>query len=241
MLHNTAAPAEPASTVILVREIDSGIEVYLTRRRRELKFMGGFHVFPGGKVDAEDSAQIIQERCPVNAAQLALAALDTDSTPEAGLGFFVAGIRELFEEAGILIVNQASGEQFTFEDDQTRQRFMDYRDLIQQGKLQMMDMLERENLYYATNRLLWFSHWVTPVTSPRRFDTQFFISLLPPNQKTRAFEGEIDHSSWYRPGQAIKQWIKGQIKIIPPTLASLDRLSKFKRWEQIQQAFSKTR
>jgi len=209
------------------------LQVYLTKRRRELMFLGGFHVFPGGKVDPEDYDEKTINRCSGLSPEQAAASLDVNIPPELAIGFYVAGIRELFEEAGILLAENTAAGQLTEDNETWTKKISQYRSLIHDNRIRMIDMLEKEGLCYALDRLTWFSHWITPATSPRRFDTQFFIACLPPAQKASPFDGEIESAEWITPQEAIKKWRQGKLRVIPPTLASLDKLCAYESYKEI--------
>jgi len=216
---------EPAATVCLVREQGRGLEVYLTRRHSGLIFLGGFHVFPGGKVDEEDYAPDMLRRCrdldPLAGAAVMMGAAD----PDKAMGFRVAAIREVFEETGVLLTQGAKQIPLA--------RLPDYRRELHARKRSFLSLLEAEDLYLPLDRLLWFARWVTPATSPRRFDAHFFAARMPEGQEVSPFEEEVSASGWELPKTAIEKWKRGEIKIIPPTLASLDFLSRFSGWAEL--------
>jgi 8-oxo-dGTP pyrophosphatase MutT (NUDIX family) len=213
----TPAAPEPAATVCLVREDAAGLEVYLTRRQADLMFLGGFHVFPGGKVDPEDCCPGMLSRCR---------SLDPGAAdPDRAAGFRVAAIREVFEETGVLLTEGTKPI--------SSARLQESRRELHAGKRSFLSWLEAEDLYLPVDRLFWFAHWITPATSPRRFDTHFFAARMPAGQEAAPFAEEISASGWERPKAAIERWKRGEIKMIPPTLASLDFLSRFSNWEEL--------
>lgn len=215
---------EPAATVALVREQAGGLEVYLTCRRRDLVFLGGFHVFPGGKLDPEDFSPVWPLRCK-SARKPTGVVLGRETEPGLALAFRIAGIREVFEETGVLLAEGSSWP--------PAERLENYRRELHARRRNFLSILEAEDLYLPLERLLWFAHWVTPATSPRRFDTHFFAAAMPAGQEAKPFPGEISASSWERPAAAIARWKRREIKLIPPTLASLDFLSRFSDWEAL--------
>lgn len=228
-------PVKPidAATVLLVRQTPAGLEVYLTRRQDALAFLGGYHVFPGGKVDASD-------RSPD---QLALCRglrrqpdelLPGAPTLEATAGFFVAVVRELFEEAGVLLADSGDGGSFSPE---ARDRQARARAEILDGRLRFVDFLAAERLVCPLDRIYWFARWITPATSPRRFNTYFFVADLPPGQSPTPFSPEIAEAMWARPAEALARWQAGEWRMIPPTIASLDTLSRFPSLADLVDAF----
>ena len=220
------ATPEPAATVVLVRELGSGLEVFITRRHADLVFLGGFHVFPGGKVDPEDFSAAMLERCRNLDLKEAGASLGLFGEPERAMGFRVAGVREVFEETGVLL---AQGNLMP-----PAGKLAGYRRELHAERRSFLSILEAFDLNLPMDRLLWFAHWVTPATSPRRFDTHFFAAPMPKGQEVAPFPEEISASGWERPAEAIEKWKRGEIKLIPPTLASLDFLSRFPDWASLE-------
>ena len=216
---------EPAATVCLVRESGAGLEVYLTRRHADLVFLGGFHVFPGGKVDREDFSPAMLGRCRHLGFLEAAAPAGLAADPDRALGFRAAAIREVFEETGVLLTEGAEPI--------PPARLQDCRRELHARKRSFLSWLLAEDLYLPVDRLLWFAHWVTPASSPRRFDTHFFAARMPEGQEAAPFAEEISASGWERPSEAIERWKRGEIKIIPPTLASLDFISRFGDWSSL--------
>ncbi len=231
---------EPAATVILVREkqgsqeAGQGIEVFLTRRQDDLAFLGGYHVFPGGKLDKRDCAKDTIESCGELGKDPEGLMVPGGHPPDESIAYYVAAIRELFEEAGVILAYDADGKIITGHDEQLWKRLREARQKIHRREMCMTDMMKEEVLTYALDRLVWLSRWVTPATSPRRFDTQFFVARLPKGQKPAPYKEEISDSGWISPQDAINMWRERKIRIIPPTLASLDALVKYESWAQIK-------
>jgi len=235
--YDYGVPTEPASSVVPLRENDrGGLDVYLTRRQRNLSFMGGFFVFPGGKVDDADYDERIVSRCagltPARAAKILGGGID----PYPAIGYWIAGIRELFEEAGVLLAYNADGIMPDFDDKTARALFDSYRDDIHTGKMEFAELLEKEDLRPATDRLLYLSHWITPPGAPRRFDTRFFLSLVPTGQHPRYFEAEISEGFWMPVEEAIQKAQKGDLRMILPTFMCLKEALDYSSGEEILRA-----
>jgi len=235
---NMASP-EPASSVIPVRRSEAGgIEVYMTRRRDTLEFLGGFYVFPGGKIDGEDCAGEVLKRCaglkPARACEILGGGLD----PATSMGHWVAGLRELFEEAGILLVYGEHGSIPDFNVREIRKRFDDYRERLQSCEVTFAEILASEKLELATDRLYYLSHWVTPPGSRRRFDTRFFVAEVPEVQKPRFFEGEVSEGIWINPAEAIEKARREELPMIIPTYLCLSRVAEFSSVDEISRALA---
>ena len=232
-------PARPedAATVLLARETAEGLAVYLTRRQDALIFLGGYHVFPGGKVDAKDRS----------AEQLALCRglpqepsnfLPGAPSVEATAGFYVAAVRELFEETGVLLGEDADGRPLS-PTPELAARLAEARGALQTGALSFPDVLRVAGLFCPLDRLGWFARWITPAFSPRRFNTYFFIAALPAGQEPSPFAREIAEAVWVRPAEALRRWRSGEWRMIPPTISSLDTLGRFGSLADLVAAYSR--
>src|SRR5688500_17401968 len=229
-------PARPASTVVLLRPAAEGVEVFLVRRHDNVAFMGGAHVFPGGRVDASDyvSDSGILEGDPDPRMR--------DRTRAEAVAFHVAAVRELFEEAGILLARKhdSRGTIVSIDADAS-DRFSSYRRALLDGSLTLGDMLRRERLHLALDALALFAHWVTPVVETRRFDTYFFLALAPESQDAAHCDHETTDGIWIRPADAIERCERGDIALPPPTWTTLRALSRVGnvdeawRWANAQQ------
>ncbi len=229
---------EDASTVILVREGDHGLEVYMTKRQDYLRFLGGYYVFPGGKVDPDDADDQVIQRCASFGPDDALASLDGIGRRRS-MGFRVAGLRELFEEVGILLADDAQGRFLERPEPHLWERLAHKRHQLQYDELRFNEVLASEEVSLTPSRLLWFAHWITPATSPRRFSTFFFIARAPEGQRTEPFEDEIANAAWIRPADALAKWRQGKWPMIPPTLSSLDTISAYESWKGLEADYSR--
>ena len=213
-----------AATVMLVRDGASGVEVFLMERSGFGPF-GGLHVFPGGKVDATDHDSAWHDVVDGFDDDAASAHLGLD---EGGLGYWVACIRECFEEAGVLLATDASGRLLPLADPERRARFADWRDRINgQEEGAFETMCRAESLRLVTDRLAYVSHWITPRGQPARFDTRFFVARAPAEQEALHDGFEAVESIWMRPEIALARHAKGELRLISPTISNLEAISGF--------------
>jgi len=216
-------PAEPkpASTILLLRDADDGrIEVFMEKRHLSSTFVGGAYVFPGGRVDEEH--RVAGELRSPGAHRRAIDLLGSDDGP----AHMVAALRETFEEAGVLLAYDADDRLLDFSDPEVEDRYREARDRLNAGDLQWPELLGRENLRLATDRLHYWSHWVTPVGEPRRYDTRFFVAEAPTGQTATHDDWELTSSVWVDPGTALDRALAGEWFIIFPTLHTLRRLEQ---------------
>lgn len=224
----TGSPPTPlhlASTVLLVRDAAAaagrGVEVFMVRRHSDLRFVGGAYVFPGGRVDPEDAVD------PTLCAGLDEREANRRLGLErGGLAHFVAAIRECFEEAGVLLAYDRTGQVLDLGEPARAAYFRTLRARLNAGDLTIQQIAEREGLRLATDRIAYWSHWITPVGEPRRFDTRFFVARAPDAQPAAHDEGELTSSAWVRPEEAIDRAVRREWLIIFPTLMNLRDLAR---------------
>lgn len=220
-------PIELAATVMLVRDKTEGsMEVYLTQRHQSLVFLGGYHVFPGGRLDDTDYADGVEELSHTLSHTQASEILGLKESSMMSLGYWAAAIREVFEEAGVLLVCNKNGDAPSLSEPETRAKMEKYREDLLKEKITMSEILKAEGLYYAANKLCYHSHWITPPGPPRRFDTRFFIAELPEGQEPSHYSEEAEEGIWIEPQEALDSLLRREIKIIPPTIMSLRALAQ---------------
>jgi 8-oxo-dGTP pyrophosphatase MutT (NUDIX family) len=229
-----------ATTVILLREgKPAGFEVFLLKRHEKSSFMGGNFVYPGGRVDRNDGSletcPFCQGITPEEARQIFGGLL----SPDESFAHWVAGVRELFEEAGVLLAYDKSGNPFHLKNPAERDRFSDYRVLLQKGKLTICQMAQEENLLLALDQLHYFAHWITPEARTERFDTRFFLGRHPVGQEASYDQKETTAGIWLTPKEALEENLKGEVCLSPPTLKTLEDLSRFKSIDEVFSFLSK--
>jgi 8-oxo-dGTP pyrophosphatase MutT (NUDIX family) len=216
-----AAPARPASTVVLIRPSSSGFEVLLVKRHDNVAFMGGAHVFPGGRVDGRDHLDKPEQIC--DGVAEAVARLP-DLEPLDAVAHHVAAIRELFEEAGVLLARPAGVVHAP-----------ELRHHVAAGTLTLTELARRAGIRLALDELAVFAHWVTPEIEIKRFDTRFFVARLPGDQSASHDEGETIDSEWMEPHAAVERCRRDEISLPPPTWTTLRMLSKLSTAEEVME------
>ena len=231
----TTVPVKPAATVLLVRDADAGgVEVFMLRRTFNAAFASGMFVFPGGKVDDVDGVDEIAELCDGLTDAHASALL---GIANGGLAYWVACIRECFEEAGVLLArHETTGDVVRFDDEATAQRFEVERENIHDGSVALLDLCKREGLRLTTDDIHYVSHWITPMGEKRRFDTRFFIARAPQAQEPLHDDGETIESFWISPQEAIERAHEKDLMLMPPTKANIEFLLPFKTADEVLSA-----
>jgi 8-oxo-dGTP pyrophosphatase MutT (NUDIX family) len=214
-----------AATVMLVRDAGGTgrMEVLMLRRNARSTWVGGVHLFPGGAVDAEDGGEAIAPWCRGRDDNEASRLL---GVAEGGRSFFVAAVRECFEEAGILL-GLVDGSPLSLTDPTAAGRFAEHRRRLNAGLLSLADICAAEALSLDLGRLAYFSHWITPEGSPRRYDTRFFVGVVPEDQEALHDDTEVVDSIWIEPEEALNRCRAGELDLWLPTMKNLEGIGRF--------------
>jgi 8-oxo-dGTP pyrophosphatase MutT (NUDIX family) len=206
-----------------MRDGPDGPEVFMVRRHENTAFMGGAYVFPGGRVDRSDGDA---DPSWCDGIPHAIAQVDDVARDEA-LAFHVAGARELFEEAGVLLARGGDGRLVSLSGAGDHAWFSRYRRDVHAGLATLRAVVERERLRLALDGLILCAHWVTPPIDTRQFDTRFFMTRIPADQVPAHDEMETTHGMWLEPTGALALSIRGDIILPPPTWTMLREIEPF--------------
>jgi 8-oxo-dGTP pyrophosphatase MutT (NUDIX family) len=214
---------------MLVRDGADGrgpMEIFMLRRNLNSDFVSGAYVFPGGGVDEADRHADLAEVCEGRSDDQASAMLGID---RGGLAFWVAAVRECFEEAGVLLALTADDDVISFADAEVAARFEQHRADVNAGTTRLVELCEKESLRLAVDRIHYFSHWITPLGPPRRYDTRFFVAAAPPEQVPLHDDAETIANLWVQPGEALERHRRGELEMIFPTIRNLQAIARFER------------
>jgi glyoxylase-like metal-dependent hydrolase (beta-lactamase superfamily II)/8-oxo-dGTP pyrophosphatase MutT (NUDIX family) len=202
-----------AATLVLLRQAGGGPEVLMIQRVQNAAFLGGAYVFPGGALDEADA--------DARSFRRVLGLTDVEASarlgqPQKGLAYWVAAVRECFEEAGVLLAVTKDGKEVDPEKAQALSR-----------KTSFIGLLERENLYIPADRVAYYGHWITAPGRSRRFDTRFFVAQAPAGQQGSHDPAETAQHIWIRPQAALERGEKGEIELVPATQHTLRDMGRF--------------
>lgn len=219
-----APPTRDAATVVLLRDGVRGLETYLLRRQSTMKFAPGVYVFPGGRVDPDD------ERIEWVGAPPAEWAQRFGCSEPLARGLVCAAARETFEESGILlagpdansVVADTSGADWTAD-----------RIALEDREFSFAAFLERRELVLRADLLRAWAHWITPAFEPRRYDTRFFVAVVPDGQVVGQIPGEADEGVWMGL-PAIAAGVEDKsMAMLPPTIKTLEDIGESDRVDAV--------
>lgn len=206
-------PPVPAATLMLIRDGADGLEVFMVERHHQIDFATGALVFPGGKIDKGDYAPGLRALCE-NAQEFS----------DLELAIRVGGIREAFEECGVLLAHAANGSGLV-----SAERLRDlahYRQKLVNGEVEMLEFLTTEKLVLMPQHLVPFAHWITPPMMPKRFDTYFFVIETPADHIAIHDGHESVDSVWLKPAQILEDANAGRRTVVFPTRVNVQKLGR---------------
>ena len=212
-----------AATIAIIKtlpDINEVFEVLLLKRHSQDRFLPSYFVFPGGAIDQQDS-------------RLESSWADDDSKTEVKHDFNVylykmGAIRETFEESGFLLARNLNGNFVRIQNDKEILKFSQYRKMIYENHISFPDMLKEEKLTPAFDAVHYLSRWITPVYSPIRYDTRFFAASAPEEQHIVHDGIELVETRWMTPSDALARYRNSEIKMVIPTVSTLEFFSSFK-------------
>ena len=216
------APApRPATTVLLLRPSQPGdaaspLEVFMVVRHHQIDSFSGALVFPGGKLEEADGAPSLRARCG-----------GADKIDDAELKFRVAGVREAFEECGVLLARKR-GQKALIGAADLKGIEERWRAKLAKDEASIVDMVEAEDLEIATELMTPYAHWITPSFVPKRFDTWFFLAEAPEDQIALHDGSESTDSVWIGPQEAIEEAQAGKRTLVHATTKNLELLAEGK-------------
>ena len=229
----SSVPTRDGATVMLVRDgqhAERPLEVFMLRRHPRTAF-GSVHVFPGGVVDPSDHDPALAARGLGRSDAEASAVL---GIVHGGLAFWIAAVRESFEEAGVLLARTTDGAALRLDDDpELEARFARHRAALHDGRRSLLQILEEEDLVLCLDHVHYVAHWITPEGEPKRYDTRFFLARAPEGQAYAHDDRELIHSEWVRPSDALARQEAGDFDMIFPTISSIDDIGRFATTDEL--------
>lgn len=222
---------------MLLRDAAPGLEVLLMRRNSTAGFVPETYVFPGGRVDTTDAHSDALELLDGLTPDAAEDRLDLQGAEPPAVAYYVAALREAFEETGILLGSRSDGSApLTAADDPEVNRI---RDDLMEDRIRFADALVRMQCRASGACLTYFAHWITPRRQPRRFDTRFFAAHVTGPSTPLADDREMTEARWISPAVALEEHAQERLPMILPTVTTLERLGDFRRATDALDALSR--
>lgn len=225
-------PIVPAATVMVVDDRPD-LQVLMVRRARQVVFGSGMWVFPGGRVDPADADSFHEH---VDGLDDATASADLGVADD-GLSYWVAAVRETFEEAGVLLAHaEGNDTPLALDDPTTAARVALLRRALNDGTRTFLDIVRSERLRLVLDDVRYVGRWITPEGPPRRFDARFFVTHPPPHQEPSHDGGELVDWEWVRPADALDASRGGTFDLMSPTKRMLQSLAGYRTADAVMEA-----
>jgi len=218
------APPRPAATIVLLRDTAAGPEVLLVRRHHGSAFVPGAYVFPGGRVDGSDADPGLAAR---------VRPLPGPAGPE--LRFWIAAVRELFEETGVLLARDAAGRPAP--ESGRDPELARWREELLADAATLADLLAAGTWTIDLTDSVVCAHWITPTVEPRRYDTRFFLARLPARREIATDPREMTDAVWLAPRTALERCRAGRLPMVFPTIRTLEAIAPFSSVDAALAAF----
>ena len=220
------AATRPAATIVLLRDADAGgMEVLLMRRNRNAGFVPGAYVFPGGRVDGTDATPEVLGRLDGLGAEEAAERLGLADAEPSALAYYLAALREAFEETGILIGRRTNGLPLrTAASDPAVDAI---RDDVMEDRIGFGEALARLECRIDGQSVEYLAHWITPVAEPRRYDTRFFAARVVGDSEPIVDPREMTDALWIGPTAALERYHEGALPMVFPTIKTLQQLAGY--------------
>ncbi|HEU0054710.1 MAG TPA: NUDIX domain-containing protein [Longimicrobium sp.] len=228
------APPRPAATLVLLRDAEGGPEALLLRRHRRSGFAADAWVFPGGVVDKRDREPEVADHLAGPSPEEWAARLEMDDAADA-VGYVAAAIREAFEETGILLAYpDASLPSHGW----NAGKIEVARRALLNEVVGIREVAVGNGLRLAGDEVVYIAHWITPEPEPRRYDTRFFAARAPEGSECVVHEAEMTDAAWLRPADAVARFRAGEMKLLPPTVRTLEDLATFVSFDELRAALA---
>ncbi len=225
--HPPSIPAQPrpAATVVLMRDADEGVQVLLLKRVHSAGFVPGAYVFPGGRVDGGDADPEVLVRTVSLTVDLAAERMGLHDADPPAVAYYLAALREAFEETGILVGRNAEGS--TLPSAAAAPNVLEIRDQLMDEACSFAQALEDLGALLDNTAMEYIGHWITPIAEPRRYDARFFAAAVAPDSEPAIHAAEMLDAIWITPAGALERTKEGSLPMVFPTIKTLESMAAF--------------
>lgn len=224
------ATPRPAATIVLLRDGSDGMEVLLLKRNRSAGFVPGAYVFPGGRVDGSDATPELLERVDGVTTADAAGRLDLHDGSPPAIAYYLAALREAFEETGILVGMDSDGGAPPTAAESAEVDAI--RDDLMEDRIGFANALDGLGCRLDGASVEYFAHWITPLPEPRRYDTRFFAARVRKGASAIVDPREMTDAIWITPAAALERNDDGTLPMVFPTIKTLEQLDTYASAEE---------
>ena len=225
--HPPSSPSlpRPAATVVLMRDTDEGVQTLLLKRVHSAGFVPGAYVFPGGRVDRGDADPEVLSRTVSLTVDAAAERMGLHDADPPAVAYYLAAVREAFEETGILVGRNTKGDPIPAA--AVAARVLEVRDRLLDESCSFARALEELGAHLDDTAMEYVGHWITPIAEPRRYDARFFAAAVPPESEPAIHTAEMLCAIWITPAAALERTREGSLPMVFPTIKTLEAIVDF--------------
>lgn len=224
----------PAASVLLIRPgRATAIEVFLIRRARDMRFLGGYYAFPGGKVDLADRSHDALARTSGLSPETAARAIGDTTDEVPAVAYWLAAVREVFEETGVLLARDTAGQPVDATAPDVDARLEEHRRAVVRGERSFTAVLTAEGWVADLAPLRYLCHFVTPPASPIRFSARFFLCPVPAGQGPRHIAEEASEGFWVDAAEAHRRFRRREWPMAEPAEYGTQYLAQFESCDAV--------
>jgi 8-oxo-dGTP pyrophosphatase MutT (NUDIX family) len=205
----------------------------MIRRARDMRFLGGYYAFPGGKVDLADRGHEALAQTGGLSREAATRALGDPADEVPALAYWLAAVREVFEETGMLLARDSDDQLVAASAPDVATRLEGHRRALVRGERSFTQILLAEGWAADLAPLRYLCHFVTPPASPIRFSARFFLCPVPPGQGPRLIAEEASEGFWVDPGEAYRRFSAREWPMAEPAEYGTQYLAQFDSCEAV--------
>ena len=220
-----------------MRDAADGVEVLLLKRVHSAGFVPGAYVFPGGRVDDGDADPGVMSRTVGLTMEGASERMGlSDESPPAA-AYYLAALREAFEETGIFVGRTAGGDHFPTA--AALPSVLEVRDRLLDEACTFAEALDELGAVVDDSAMEYIGHWITPLAEPRRFDARFFAAAVAPGSEPVIHAAEMLDAIWISPERALERTREGSLPMVFPTIKTLESMAGFTTTAEVLQGFNR--
>lgn len=219
------ATPRPAATIVLMRDAVGGMEVLLMRRNRSAGFVPGAYVFPGGRVDGTDALPAALRKLDDLTTDSAAERLGLRNADPPAIAYYLAALREAFEETGILVGLRSDGSAPPSAAEDTR--VDEIRNELMEDRVSFAEAISLLQCRIAGDSVEYIAHWITPEPEPRRYDTRFFAAKVRAGSDAIVDPREMTDAVWVAPEEALHRCDRGELPMVFPTIKTLEQMADY--------------
>jgi 8-oxo-dGTP pyrophosphatase MutT (NUDIX family) len=218
-----------------MRDADEGVQILLLKRVHSAGFVPGAYVFPGGRVDGGDADPEVLSRTVSLTVEAAADRMRLHDADPPAVAYYLAALREAFEETGILVGRSTEGD--ALPSAAAASGVLEIRDRLLDEACSFAQALDDLGALIDDTAMEYIGHWITPIAEPRRYDARFFAATVAPESEPAIHAAEMLDAIWITPAAALERANEGSLPMVFPTIKTLESMMDFATASEVLDEF----